>query len=741
MRAFVLMILASIGAAGAALWIELRPLPAVLAPPHAPIKKVQLLDREGAALSVTYANGWNTNDQTALYAVPELMQRAFVLSEDKRFFDHNGVDWRARAHALLVNVRGARVLRGASTISEQVVRILHPRRRSVWARIVEGIEAQQLERRFPKNEILEFYLNQVPYGRQLRGVVQAARGYFDRDLSTLSPKEVIALVVMVRAPGRLDPFKASLDAVAGIEVRTQELADRLLRHGVISTADAAEITAMPLEFRPHAVGVHAEHFVQFAHSLVGAHVASRMRTSLDGELQQLVERLLNERVRELRSRGVTDGAVLVLDNLSGEVLAWVNAGSFSATQAGSQIDAVRARRQPGSALKPFVYALALERGWSASTVLHDTPLFEPVGTGLHAFRNYSRIHYGPIRLREALGNSLNVPAIRAAQFVGRQELLRTLQMLGMKGLTQHSDFYGDGLALGDAEVSLLELVQGYAALARGGELRALRVFAGGSAPAGEEEPPTRVFSPQTAAIIADILADPSARRREFGSSALLRFPLPTAVKTGTSSDYRDAWALGFTHRFTVGVWMGDLNRTAMKEVSGSVGPALVLRAVFHELERRGGEGVKQDGVGLTKVQICAESGLRARPSCPVVDELFAPGSVPTHLCALHSAARESREPAPQSGLSAVRISLPTPGLRLAMDPRISDEREAFPFEIAPVEKHGSVEWLVDGVSIGQSSLPRGRFLWRLRKGSHQVSAIIEHDQQRIEAEPVRFEVR
>jgi penicillin-binding protein 1C len=218
------------------------------------------------------------------------------------------------------------------------------------------------------------------------------------------------------------------------------------------------------------------------------------------------------------------------------------------------MDAVLIPRQPGSALKPFLYALALERGWTAATLIEDSPLSAPVGAGLHPYHNYSRKYYGPVRLRAALGNSLNTPALRTLRHIGTDRFLARLRRLGFESLRQHPDYYGDGLALGNGEVTLYELVRAYTVLANRGRRLPLRVT---MAPgADDRSAPSQVFPDDTTSLIGDILSDPGARSLEFGHGGMLRMPVQTAVKTGTSNDYRDAWALGYNSRFTGGIWMG-----------------------------------------------------------------------------------------------------------------------------------------------------------------------------------------
>jgi penicillin-binding protein 1C len=700
---------------------DLSALPASLGPDPSRVRKVQLLDRDGIPLTVTYQNRWNVNEHVPLHAVPRLLQQAFIQAEDRRFYQHGGVDWLARIHAALQNLRAGRGVRGASTITEQVVRMLHPRPRTLWSRWVEGIEAGRLEARFSKAAILEFYLDQVPYAGQRRGIVQAARYYFDRDLDTLTLKEMLALAVLVRAPTRMD-LRVARERIRGPIAR---LASRMRELEIITDEEYRGALRERLALESAAPPLQAAHFVEHVYrsgTLDLLPEGSRVLTTLDGSLQQVAQRLLDRRLEDLRGSDVNDGAILVVDHRDGQILAWVNGGDPSDERTGSSIDAVTVPRQPGSTLKPFVYALALEKGWTAATLIDDSPLAIPVGTGLHAYRNYSRLHWGLLRLRDALGNSLNIPAVRAVQFTGASRFYQRLRSLGFDSLTRGPDDYGDGLALGNAEVSLLELVQAYATLARGGEFRPLGATLGTSL---GQPSATRVFSEEVSSIIADILSDPQARTLEFGHGNLLRFPVQTAVKTGTSSGYRDAWAVGFSRRYTVGVWMGNLDRRPMRTVTGSSGPALVLRAVYAELYKDREAEPLSLSPRLARARICAISGELAGPHCPAIQEWFERGTLPRRVCPLHAPGTD-RPPlpggAPMARADPVRLLQPTPGLQLALDPRIPDELEAFPLAL-PRELHtGRVDWIVDGEIAGSTAHTHNEFLWTLSRGKHWVQA-------------------
>ncbi len=706
---------------------NLRPAPASLPPRSEHTAPPPLLDRHGEPLTRSREGRWNLPDSRAYHRFPQLLIDAFVLAEDQRFFDHRGVDWRARAHAMVQNLSARRLVRGASTITEQSVRIAYPRPRTVWSRWLESFEAGRLERRFDKVEILEFYLNQVPYARQRRGVSEAARAYFDRDLDTLSVKETLALAVLVRSPSRLDPERGSRQ----IQVPIERLARRMHAAGLLAAHELDEIQRMPLlVVRPQPL-VDAAHFVRWLRPRLPDSPSGGRRTTLDANLQRQVQAILDHRLDELGERRVSDGAVLVVDHQSDEILAWVNGGGFAKAVAG-QVDKVLASRQPGSTLKPFVYATALESGWTAATVINDAPLVGVVGHGMHEFRNYSRNFYGPLRVRQALANSLNVPAVKALAFAGRGRTLERLRELGFETLSEHPDFYGDGLALGTGEVSLYSLVGAYAALARGGESRPLGGLAEGPVGVGR-----RVFSGEVASLIGSILSDSKARQLEFGNGSVLDLPIETAVKTGTSTDYRDAWAVGFSHRYTIGVWMGNVDGQPMAEVTGSTGPGLVLRAAFAEVHRHQQPRSLKLSRRLALHSICRQSGARPVASCPTAVEWFRPGRQPLASCDSHAAV-----PGPISAATEIRLASPTPGLHLALDPRIPDSLERFPLRLADSAGVRQVDWIVDG-RIASVTRGESEYLWPLERGSHSARARVwlRSGGQPQETAQVNFHVR
>jgi penicillin-binding protein 1C len=578
------------------------------------------------------------------------------------------------------------------------VRLIHKRPRTLWSRWIEGFEAGNLESLYSKADILEFYLNQVPYQNRRRGIKQAASHYFDRHVSTLSQKEMLALVVFIRSPKWFDPqrFGKKLDAAI------LRLAERMAENKSLTAYELTAIRQEPLRVQRPSLAVNAEHFIRYIRQQA-LPASESVHTTLDADLQRRVQQALDTRLDTMRNTHVTNGAVLIAEHGTNEIIAWVVGQAGKDRKRYNALDPIVTPRQPGSTLKPFVYALAIAEGWTASTMVNDAPLEEGVGAGMHAYHNYSRRHYGPVSVREALGNSLNIPAVHAIQYVGTHAFLQFLNRLGMRSLTAHPDVYGDGLALGNGEVTLFELVQAYSTLARMGDFKPLTGRLGRSLQRNNR----LVLNEPVASLIADILSDPRAREREFGRNSILNLPYPTAVKTGTSNDYRDAWSVGFNDRYTVGVWMGNLDYRPMHEVTGSTGPAVVLRTIFNELNRSRDVKPLYRSLRLEKHRVCIETGLPAQDDAKARDEWFLPGSYPVQAEGL-------RDPAP------IRIRKPTPNLHLAMDPRIPDEYEAFQFEISRMDTIKKVEWYINGrhAATGRDY----RYRWPLEKGLFRTYA-------------------
>lgn len=675
-----------------------------------------LLDRQGHPLAEDFG-GWNVQSQVPLYNVPLRMQQAVLTAEDRHFYRHRGVDWLARAHALWQGLRAGRNVRGASTVTEQVVRMLVPRPRTLWSKWLEGFDARRLEARATKSDILEFYLNQVPYAANRRGVVEAARYYFNRDLDTLDGREMLTLAVLPRAPSGLDPYRGGAKI---LDRRSIHLATEMRHAGYLTGDDWQRIVETPLDLTRPQRHASIGHFRSYVERQLAAMPRrdhpQRVVTTLDSGLMEFTQDLLDQRLETLANRRVHNGAALLVDRRTGEILSWVVAGAAAAETPGRYLDAVLIPRQPGSALKPFLYAAAFDAGWSPGVRIEDAPLSESVGTGLHRFNNYSHQFYGEVSIRQALGNSLNIPAIHAVNFVGPERYLSLLHDLGFESLKKPAGFYGDGLALGNGEVSLLELVRGFTALANEGRAMPLRAVVD---PHARKAKGAQVLSADAATMIGNILSDPWARAMEFGRYSTLNLPVQTAVKTGTSTDYRDAWAVGYDSRYVVGIWMGNLDQSPTDGITGSTGPGLVLRGLFAYLNRDQNTG-----------RLPLSADLSLKDNCAFTDGACA------QVFDYRTAISYER---PVVDMPGPFIQSPTPDLRLAYDPRLPADRQAFRFELRGVSPEERVKWLVNGEEIAETD--GGSLMWRVRRGAYALTALVETADGEKTLGPVAFSVR
>ena len=577
-------------------------------------------------------------------ALPPHVWQAFVAAEDARFFSHPGVDPLALLRALREDLRRRRFAQGGSTLSMQLARLLRPHPRSVRGKLLEALFALRLERALSKQEILEQYLTRVPLGNGVRGVEAAARLYFDRPAAALTPLQAALLAALPRSPAALDPLRSperSLRAAQRVLARMDATAPRAPPRK--STPASARSSDAPLDLSSERLerAFDAAHFVEEI-ARKAPPDAAVVRTTLDLPLQRALEEAVREQVQALEDKRVSSAAAVVLDNATGEVLAWVGSPDWRDEEHEGRVDAVKTLRQPGSTLKPFAYAQAMQgHGLTAATLLSDVE--SRFSDWLP--RNYDRRAHGPVRARVALASSYNVPAVRVAERVSAEELLLTLRRAGFQSLSLPAEHYGLGLVLGDGEVSLLELARAYSALARGGlardgvqELLEARDAQGRALPLPALHE-ARLFDPAVAAVVTDILADPAARAPAFGLDNPLRFGFPAAAKTGTSRSFTDNWTVGFTRERTVAVWVGNMSGETMLHVSGITGAG----PLFHRALSLAMAAIPRPApladAALDERAVCALSGELATAHCPgTVREKFVPGTAPHRPCSMHGSA-------------------------------------------------------------------------------------------------------
>jgi penicillin-binding protein 1C len=726
------VVAATVAVAGAGMWV-LRPLPSAML--DLPTDALTLTDRFGRTLRTTRSGDGSRGGWAALEEMDADLIAAFLAAEDRRFREHSGVDLRAIGRAARDNLRARRVVSGGSTITMQVARMLRPLPRTWTGKGRQVLWAIRLERQLGKPEILEQYLNRVPLGQGAIGVRAAAALYFGADPGDLSLGQAAMLAGMARAPSSDNPLVSPSRA----RRRRAQALDRLVSLGFTSSAAAERARAEPLLERQHAAPFLAPHFTTRVLTWVERQASARgtWRTSLDLSLQAEMEHEVRHAVETLADRGARHASAVVLDNRSGEILAWVGSPDFWADTAG-QVDMVTSARQPGSALKPFLYALAFDRGWTPASVLPDVARVYQTGTGPYRPRNYDRRYHGPVRVREALASSYNVPAVELASRLSVGSLLGVLRGAGFASLGRHADHYGLGLALGNGDVTLLELANGYRGLVNGGVWRPYAWRA--SSPDRVTDPGRRFVSARSAALALDILADPVARIGGFGVESPLDFPFPVAAKTGTSRHFTDNWAVGATGGFTVAVWVGNFSGRPMDGVSGVSGAGPLLHRAVLAAARRYSAGTLPSPreAGAVSATVCRLSGLRPGPACPVAPEWFEAGTVPTHFCGWHDGDGAVHLPveytewadqnqAPHTEIMASRIAdtsedagfqivSPRDGDVYRRSPGVDSRYSTVALRAAGGRAASSVRWTVDGVPH-----PPGR--WNLVRGRHRVRAV------------------
>lgn len=662
----------------------------------------QLLDRNGEFLHArrvdlsSHRTGW-----VALADISPALQEAVVFAEDREFWTHAGVDWSATAVAAMKFVTGDRS-RGASTITMQLAGLVNDelawRRggRTLGQKWSQMQAARAIEKHWRKPDILEAYLNLVSFRGDLQGVGAASAALFGKAPAGLTRDEALLMASLLPSP-QATPGRVATRACV------------LINAGFMD-ADCARVKDLVMTVLARRNGPYAERpALEALAARLLTEPAQQLRSTLDARLQKKAEELLAAQLAELRGRAVQGGAVLVLDNASGAVRAYVaNAGLVESTRL---VDAVQAPRQAGSTLKPFLYQLAFERQYlTAASVLEDTPVSFPTPSGLYVPQNYEKDFKGPVTARTALASSLNVPAVRVLALVGVENAWMRLRELGL-ALPEAPDFYGHSLALGGADVTLWSLTNAYRTLARGGNYSVPLLRADETAPAAP-----RVLEPGAAFITADILADRSARALTFGLENPLATPFWSAVKTGTSKDMRDNWAVGFSARHTVGVWVGNFDGSPMRDVSGISGAAPLWAAVMRELE--GGRvqpGGSQPPAPLTLLrQRVSFDGIAE----PAREEWFLRGTELERL-------RYTPE-------VMVRIVYPANETLMAIDPDIPLIRQKVRFRAETPEK--GLEWWLDGQRLG----PARDHDWTPLPGSHRL---VLKDVRGHERDAVVFTVR
>ncbi|MDR2795549.1 MAG: transglycosylase domain-containing protein [Spirochaetaceae bacterium] len=606
----------------------------------------QVYDRNGILLQIVPVHDGIRREYVPLGELRDGIADVFIAAEDKRFYRHLGVDLFSVARAAFQNVAAGRRVSGASTITMQLARIIAAERGGGLGRkIFEALNALRLETRLTKSDILELYLNSTPFGFQTEGFASAARNFFSAEPDTLTPAQIFCLAVIPRRPAAYNPIQKPLECKRAAEAlqkrfsassahRKKFPAFTAIKDGDWDFAvEQARRFDYPFE-APHIV----RHVLGLAQGSGPPYGRADLYLSVDIHLQRYIEGLIAENVERYGAERVNQGAAVVLDNRTGETLAWVGSAAFTGGN-GGQIDGVLALNQPGSSMKPFLYALALERGIAPNTVLADVPV--SFGSEeIYIPQNFNNRFNGPAPLRQALASSLNIPAVRLLYRLGVKDYGDFLRTLGFDSLGDEEglEAAGLGIALGNAPVRLLELARAFSVFPNDGKLLNVQFILRDGMDGNTPPPAESVISRDTARVICDFLSDSEARYLAFGRARNFRASFPLIVKTGTANQYQSIVALAASRRFTGAVWMGNFSGETVIGKTGSSIPAAIARDSLTFLHENSAPSASLDfeaPEGFVKRPVCAVSGLSPTEACMTVFYEYTGPSSPPPPCGWH----------------------------------------------------------------------------------------------------------
>ena len=582
-------------------------------------------DRSGRTLRWIPAANGERHIWAPLSNIPDIIQKAFISAEDHRFYSHPGVDVIAILRAVKSNLTEGHIVSGASTLTQQLSRLTYPRKRNYYDKLVELIRSLRIEWLLDKEQILELYLNKVPLGNNLVGVKAGSMVYFGKSLSRLTTSEAALLASLPKAPGKLNPYGRNAPLL--IERKNWVLRKMHINGHINSDTLNGSLQDIPV-LKPKSFTFEAPHFTN---QVLQASRNENLTTTIDLRLQNRVEQIIKSHQFRLKRKRAHQASVVILDNANSEIMSLVGSIEYSHRHEGFN-NGANALRSPGSTLKPFLFAQALDSGLNTATVLEDIEKKYTSPQGIYRPVNFNKKSYGPVSMRNALGNSLNQTAVSLLNRIGYSSFYETLQSLDLINFPHRGpEHYGLGMVIGNPEVTLVQLASAYAALARGGLFIPAKHFTN-----DRSSKKVRIYSEEASYILTDMLSDPSARNLTFGDFFNQKLPFKVALKTGTSTNYRDGWIVGLTPKHTVAIWVGNFNGQPTAGMSGAEGAGPILIDILNELYPNGFPSSFSRPEGVISIEVCSYSGMKPNKFCPhIKQELFVLGMGPEEICDYH----------------------------------------------------------------------------------------------------------
>jgi len=703
-------------------------------------------DRNGITLRVLPAGDGVKREWAALSEIPAGAAKIFIQAEDRRFYFHTGIDIFSLAGSFLRNLKAGRIVSGASTITMQLARLIHPHPGGFAGKIREARDALRIEAKLSKKEILELWLNNIPFGSNIEGLPAMTRARFGRSVNQLDETRAALLAAVPRRPGLYDPAlnpdTAVSAALALSERRGLGLGENELREAAKEAARAVQGPADPR------VPFLAPHFTERMAGIISGSSSPediqnksaanhRLHSTLDSGLQRYAEEQLARELSGFSHNRISNGAILAIENETGAVRAYIGSASWFDDSVSGKIDGVRFRAQPGSCLKPFLYALALDSGFSPADTIPDLPT---VFGSREAYipSNFNNRFNGPVRFRIALASSLNIPAVYLLERVGVRSFEEFLVGLGFDSIKEKMGSHGTGLALGNAEVSLEEMVRAFSSFPRGGSPAELTWIE------DEKSSPQQPLMSQYAAwIIADILSDKPSRFVGFGPAPVMATPFASMFKTGTANQFQHIWALGATKKFTAGVWMGNFSGETVIGSTGSSIPARIVSRLLSAMEEAAAVNTVTTNAaasiaanpagamppGTAETQVCALSGMSAGRYCTgLAREWIRINDMPAS-CTWHTQAGLFYPPEYRSWLTerfrsggtrqegSGRIRIPVSGSVYYLDPSLPPQAQALRIETCGFGQDALL--YEDGILLGSLN-HAGVYSLPLSRGHHTV---------------------